>query len=145
MKPLPNSQSINAAPSILAPGRKIRRETRKVLPDGRVLKFVWRLRTYATPAMTYVTRELLQAPALDCPCTPSGPDDVVCCSGCSAVVCARRHSFTCRRCGRVFCSTCLQGVNANGVAVIACEPCAKKLTASWLSKVARGITGLFWG
>ncbi len=142
---LPNQ--IGQPPGIgaAAPGREIHRVVRKRLPDGRVREFLWRLETHVTPDMTYVTWDLVEAPALDCPCTPLEPDDVTCCTCCRALVCVRRHSATCAACGKVFGSCCLKGITLQGVPAIVCKACADELTSSMIVKVFKGIRSLVWG
>ncbi len=143
--PRPHQNPPNQVPGTLAPAREIYKVARKCLADGRCLEFVWHVDTQATPEGTYRTLDLVQAPALDCPCTPFGPEDVVSCSKCMAAVCVQRHSFTCMHCGRVFCSACLVGIELEGMEVVTCKDCAEQLTASWSRKILKSLKGLFWG
>jgi len=126
------------APAIaepVAPSREIRRVTRKELPDGRMLEFVFELQTHATETMSFSTWELTHAPKLDCPCTPADVDDVTACSACFRLVCVRRHSATCSLCGQVFGSCCLNPERVFGR--IVCKECAFQATATPFRKVAR--------
>ena len=124
-------------PVPLAPGRVVRRVARKRLPNGEVVEFVYALSTSMNGQFQYETWELVEAPALACSCSPIGPDDVVCCSApdCSAIVCARRHSGACASCGKVFCSSCLQGLVISRARVIVCRACARQLTARGFRKL----------
>lgn len=132
---------------LLAPGREIHLVARKVLPDGRTFDFHFVRRTDLSPSMRWTTAELIQAPSIDCPCTPVSPDDIVCCANprCMAAVCSMRHSASCMHCGKVFCSACLQGVIVRGVQAIVCRACAEDLTASLAMKALKKIKGVVWG
>jgi hypothetical protein len=132
-------------PGMIAPGREIVRVIRKTLPNGRTCDFTYVKIVKATPQGTYRTWELVHGPRLDCPCTPVHPDDITACVGCNAIVCVRRHSATCRRCGKVFCSLCLEGVTTGGIRVICCEPCAHVLTGSLLGRLVRKLKEMVWG
>lgn len=137
MATLPQSYP-RAAPAIaepIAPSREIRSVTRKELPDGRILEFVYELHTYATETMSFSTWELTYAPKLNCPCTPIDVDDVTLCNACLRLVCVRRHSATCSLCGQVFGSCCLNPERVFGE--IVCKECAFRATATRLRKVAR--------
>jgi hypothetical protein len=129
----------------IAPSRKIRRVVRKTFPNGRVLLWVYRSATGATPEMIYVTGESRTATVLDCSCTPLSPDDAVCCNACSSIVCSRRHSATCASCGRVFCSACVKGIVIHNHRAIVCKACAEDLTSSRLAKVFKWLKTSVWG
>lgn len=130
-------QPVMTSPPALAPGREVQRVVRKILRDGRQLDFTFRLATWLDQGMTYVTWELVEGPALDCPCTPESPDDVVSCSACGSLCCVRRHSGTCASCGKVYGSCCLEGIRVHGVKAVVCGSCAKELKASLLHKIGR--------
>jgi len=132
-------------PGPIAPSRRIRRVVRKSFPNGRVLLWVYRSATGATPEMVYVTGESKTTTVLDCTCTPLSPDDAVCCTACFAIVCSRRHSATCASCGRVFCSGCLKGIVIHNSRAIVCKACAEDLTSSRLAKVFKWVKSSVWG
>lgn len=132
-------------PRMPGPAREVHRVVRKSMPDMPPVDFVSEVDTHLTPDMRYGTWDLTEIPSTDCHCTPKGPGDVVSCSGCRAVVCVQRHSRTCMRCGRTFCTACLVGVRVNGMRAITCRACADELNASGLKKVWKGVTRMIWG
>ena len=133
-----------AMSGVIAPAREIYRVERKVFPNGRILEWTWQLVTRITPEMSYLTWELGQAPTLDCPCTPISPDDVVSCTACHALVCVRRHSATCQKCGLVFGSCCLIGITLDSVRAVVCKPCGETLTASTIRRMWKGVHSWIW-
>lgn len=129
----------------IAPGREIRRCVRRQFSNGRVIEFVYRLETHATPEMTFQTWELEDCPGLDCSCTPLDADDVVCCSLCGTLACVRRHAASCFSCGRVFCSACLHGAVVQQQFALLCEACRDRLLLSWLARLWKRLVRRFLG
>lgn len=118
-----------------APARAVRKIVRKHLGD-RTIEFVFAVATFLAPPRTYVTWELIEHTPLDCPCSPTGPDDVTRCV-CGRVVCIRRHARTCSACGLVHCAPCLHPKRLHGA--ILCRACAFAMTATPLQRFCRAL------
>lgn len=126
-----------------APGRDRVELIQKVMPSGQVLTWLQITRTRLTPPNIWTSSIDAVDPTGDCGCTLLFPDDALCCCNCLAIVCSRRHSFTCR-CGRVYCSACGDGVIVRLENRIVCKACAAELKSSPIEKAIKHLKGLIW-
>lgn len=117
----------------------------KTLPSGRVVEFVFHLLTLVVNGVRFQTTKLIRGPALDCSCSPKGVHDVLECNNCHALVCSRRHSATCQRCGVVFGTCCVEAILVDDVPFIACKPCSEKLSAGLLKSTITKLGTFLWG
>ena len=125
-----------------APGREIRTEQLYRLPSGKVRRVSMVSRTFLDPQVGYRTVNTTDVdPPLDCTCIPQSPHQIAECTLCGSVVCSR-HATTCRSCGRMYCTGCLQRVTIHDITAILCKPCVEEIKQpKWI----RFLKDLFWG
>ena len=131
----------------MAPSREIHEVVRRALRDGRVLEWVYELKTHAALDFMYCTNVLVEAPTLDDGCVGRDPDDVVECHGCGRTACAHNdHGATCSGpCALTYCAGCLKPIVLHGARLLACETCADELTAGFVKKSVKAISRMIWG
>ena len=112
----------------------------KCFSDGQRVVSGRRIVTGTDPRLRSLHRAMVIVPTLACGCSPASEDDAVRCllPDCRRVVCVRRHSTTCQRCGRVCCHLCWVRVRLGGRQVfdVCCE-CFDELATTRLRKLAR--------